>query len=413
MFASAGLLLAPIAWWSGSHMLVAEIARQSLHSSEVAALEAVLVEWEHEFPGTSDLTGAAVWADNIKCSRVIQPYCLSVPALSAFNSWHYNDIPFSPDGLTIPDYVQALSTSQPSASWAISEAVRSFKVSQSRWVINFMLRMAVHLVADVHQPLHAVDGYFNDSQYGDLPRGDAGGNAIHVAGALRNLHAVWDSAGGLYTFDWPLNKSQQALLRANATSLAVAHPPGSFSWNISNELADCWDSYGGCGAEITGWVRQSHALAVELAYPNVTNGLPLPPGYLQRVQRTSQAQVALGGYRLAELLRRAVQSSEQWSTRGDSLQTRVKALESERSVLIVLCAFTSTSAAAVLAAACCSRRRKTMSGPSQLSSHRQLVEITCASGHGQPHQSTTSTPPQTRNMAVGGVSLENVVGDAV
>jgi hypothetical protein len=47
---------------------------------------------------------------------------------------------------------------------------------------SFALRLAVHFIGDLHQPLHSGD------------RRDKGGNALRVsfAGRTSNLHAVWD-----------------------------------------------------------------------------------------------------------------------------------------------------------------------------------------------------------------------------
>jgi hypothetical protein len=60
---------------------------------------------------------------------------------------------------------------------------------------SFALRMLIHYVGDLHQPLHAVAEV--DSTY---PSGDKGGNAEaipSICGAA-NLHAVWDSVAYNY-----------------------------------------------------------------------------------------------------------------------------------------------------------------------------------------------------------------------
>ena len=60
---------------------------------------------------------------------------------------------------------------------------------------SFALRMLIHYVGDVHQPLHAVAEV--DSTY---PSGDRGGNLEtlpSVCGAS-NLHAMWDSVAYNY-----------------------------------------------------------------------------------------------------------------------------------------------------------------------------------------------------------------------
>ena len=48
--------------------------------------------------------------------------------------------------------------------------------TNSRYTHNFFLRWMLHVVGDVHQPLHTTNGYFNNVQLGHLPTGDVGGN---------------------------------------------------------------------------------------------------------------------------------------------------------------------------------------------------------------------------------------------
>jgi hypothetical protein len=49
----------------------------------------------------------------------------------------------------------------------------------------------MHLIGDIHQPLHMVSRVTVEN-----PKGDAGGNAFDLArkGDVENLHSLWDSA---------------------------------------------------------------------------------------------------------------------------------------------------------------------------------------------------------------------------
>lgn len=62
----------------------------------------------------------------------------------------------------------------------------------------------IHLVGDIHQPLHNVAQYSKDFPVGE---GDRGGNECKINVAMSNvssditdLHKLWDSAGGYYYF---------------------------------------------------------------------------------------------------------------------------------------------------------------------------------------------------------------------
>ena len=62
---------------------------------------------------------------------------------------------------------------------------------------SFALRLVIHYIGDIHQPLHAVALVDHD-----YPKGDAGGNFEKVPDThhdgVDNLHAIWDSV--IYEF---------------------------------------------------------------------------------------------------------------------------------------------------------------------------------------------------------------------
>ena len=62
-----------------------------------------------------------------------------------------------------------------------------------------MLRLLIHVLGDLHQPLHA-SGFYNQTYNG--PDGDGGGNKYFIddkitGQSLVNLHYFWDSGAGL------------------------------------------------------------------------------------------------------------------------------------------------------------------------------------------------------------------------
>jgi hypothetical protein len=104
--------------------------------------------------------------------------------------WHYIDLPFSTDGSPVEEPVVPNAETQIEvfrsalASPAVSDDVKSYDLV---WL--------VHLVGDVHQPLHATSR-FTASQ----PHGDQGGNKVKVTCSpkcgARNLHGFWDDVLG-------------------------------------------------------------------------------------------------------------------------------------------------------------------------------------------------------------------------
>ncbi|CAK9010080.1 Sphingosine-1-phosphate lyase [Durusdinium trenchii] len=187
-------------------MLVARMAQTQLEEAHVATLEDILSSWSRDFPGMSSFVSSAVWPDHIKCTNSKAPACLGLPAtsLNAFDTWHFVDLDYNPDRVSIDDAQHPYQN--PSAVWALRQAMSTFSSSQSTFAVNFMLRMAIHILADLHQPLHAAQGVFNDTRFGDV-LGDRGGNLIRIQSPwkeLRSLHLFWDAAGGLFLDEWPL-----------------------------------------------------------------------------------------------------------------------------------------------------------------------------------------------------------------
>lgn len=111
---------------------------------------------------------------------------------------------------------------------------------------SFSLRMIIHYMGDLHQPLHASAEV--DETY---PDGDAGGNFEQVpevgSTGVTNLHAIWDSV--IYTYTgyetMPFDESEWEWYTEQADKISAKHPieqdkilPGQFAtWaNESFEL---------------------------------------------------------------------------------------------------------------------------------------------------------------------------------
>jgi hypothetical protein len=61
---------------------------------------------------------------------------------------------------------------------------------------SIALRIFMHLVGDVHQPLHATSRWTKNH-----PKGDKGGNKFLIKRhkSVKNLHSLWDSGVFAYT----------------------------------------------------------------------------------------------------------------------------------------------------------------------------------------------------------------------
>lgn len=191
------------------------------------------------------LTAVATWAED-QGAR---------PAGS--RRWHFVEIPLSVDR-----YDQARHCPDNNC---VVEKINTYKNQLSSKKQNERieaLKYLVHLVGDLHQPLHCSDN------------NDAGGNKTSVSffGQSTNLHKVWD--GDL--IDWTgLNETDYV----------------NKLWRSKLPTANYW---------IPEWVNESHELA-RYAY-KFGNDKKLGDSYYKTMLPRVDAQLARGGVRLAYVI---------------------------------------------------------------------------------------------------------------
>ena len=79
----------------------------------------------------------------------------------------------------------------------------------------------LHLVGDVHQPLHATARFSHDS-----PEGDRGGNDVLLCGdpCKKNLHSFWDQAAGTGTGITAIARAADNLDEAELNEVEISDP---------------------------------------------------------------------------------------------------------------------------------------------------------------------------------------------
>jgi hypothetical protein len=187
--------------------------------------------------------------------------------------WHFVDKPFSPDGTELVEPVP------PNAETQIPlfrTALHSSSIDDH--VKSYDLCWLIHLVGDVHQPLHAV-ARFDKEQ----PEGDEGGNLVSLCskpGCRNELHGFWDDCLG-----------------TNRDPRGVARKAGRMAAAQAKEAAV---------EDVSVWIKESFAAAKEYAYaPPIRVGpgpFSLTPAYRAKVRQIAAQRIALAGARLAELL---------------------------------------------------------------------------------------------------------------
>jgi hypothetical protein len=287
------------AWNANGHMQVAYVAYQLLTPQTRDKANALLAKnpdfanWEAEVPaGTSDADKklmvfmiAATWADRIKSAAGFHEdnptdpnKCGSVSAQNIgftdhfrHRCWHFIDVAFAQDGTSpLP------ATPTPNAQERV-DLFRPVLGSNDDDLKAYDLSWLLHLVGDLHQPLHCTTRVGNTQ-----PDGDAGGNLVKIdlGSSMMKLHAFWDDILGT-------NTRPKKVIKA-AKKLPAADPTKASDLNVSH------------------WVAEGVQNAKDAVYVSPV-GLGAGPftktsKYKKDAKALAKKEVALAGARLANLL---------------------------------------------------------------------------------------------------------------
>jgi hypothetical protein len=311
LLASIALLISfscrtALAWNSIGHMSVAYVAYQNLTPTEKARVGALLKlnpyysQWLTYIPaGTSDADRdmyvfmmAATWPDQIKAmgshyfGTDTPPHAEAAGLNGGYTDhgahkyWHFANMPLGGDATTLvplstPTAIQKITAFRAALATKIPDPVKSYDLV---WLI--------HLVGDVHQPLHC-----STRVSAANPKGDLGGNLVLVAGPAKELHAFWDTALG----------DGDTRNFVNAAKIAAALPEADPKLVDDDKEDD--------------WAAESYALAKSAVYVEpVGSGLgpfTMNAAYTANMQEIAKQRVALAGARLARLLKEALQCGGQ------------------------------------------------------------------------------------------------------
>jgi len=276
------------AWWGAGHMVVGMVAYQRLEPNAKAKVDELIEVLEVQYPYTNNFVAAATWPDDLKAEGV-----------HFYDSWHYTSNHYNPDKVNLPDPQEV------DVIWAINECQKILKNRRSRSMEKARaLAFLIHFVGDIHQPLHAGSMFSNE-----LPGGDMGGNRYRIVDEHGSLHKLWDDGCG-YTSELnnidpygkpkePLDKKEMKRLEDFSDALVKEYPESDMQ---SVHLYD---------PEM--WAMESSKLAQKYAYDGFNGEKDgrrqwLKPGgqpsdeYLHKGQEIVKQQLALAGYRLANML---------------------------------------------------------------------------------------------------------------
>ena len=240
-------------WGAAGHSVIAEIAQRRLAPD-------VLLRIKYLLGGEVSLASLAGWADQV---ALLRP--------GTFN-WHFANIPYDATRYDLERDCQQT----PKGDCVVNAIARFRAMLADRTAPTpkrvEALMFLVHLVGDIHQPMHCVD------------RNDAGGNHLAVTffDKPMSLHAVWDyGIIDKHTFNWGeyVRRLEQSWFPGKEIRALQRGEPADWAWD-------------------------AHLVAVEVAYV-LPEDLKLADGYYRRSLPAVDRQLALAGLRLARVLNEA------------------------------------------------------------------------------------------------------------
>jgi len=244
----AYLPVTTMAWGLLGHRVVGEIAESYLNKRASREIKNIL--------GHESLAMASNWADFIK----------SEPSYNYLSNWHYINLPAA---LSSEQLQSSLLKDTVTDAYTrirfLSAELKNRSLEHDKKVMY--LRLLIHLVGDLHQPMHT----------GRLE--DLGGNKVQLTwfGQPSNLHRVWDS---------DLIESQELSYTEYARSINFIDKSRLFQ--LQNE-------------DVNLWVEDSYKVS-ETIYANVKSGDKLSYRYIYDYIVIADQQLLKGGVHLAALL---------------------------------------------------------------------------------------------------------------
>jgi hypothetical protein len=304
-----GCLELSFGWGAEGHRAIATLAQELISARTQGKVQQLLNE-----SGDLDLAAASTWADEVR--EKDRPDRPRPKDAEAFNrqfpnnaSWHYVDLPLGTDSFVV---AKQFIHGENNVIFAIEHCIAALEAPTAvagELSRTQALRLLVHFVGDIHQPLHCGTGFYrlneteppvlvtNPVQAADLPN-DRGGNDLFY-GPKEELHALWDI--GLVaqiadSFDF---RALDTVLRKHYLDRSQPPTPGDYhhwaeTWalesvKVANDAytAIRFNSYETMGDPNSLWIS-----------------ITLPASYAEQNAPRAAGQLSKAAVRLAQLLDR-------------------------------------------------------------------------------------------------------------
>ena len=283
IFIPALLLLPPpaSAWSNEGHKVIGRIAAAHLTPAALQRASELLDVENEPAAVASALANAAIWADQVKTE-------------TSTENWHFVDLALQDSRANFPDRCLSDDCALARVRLFTAQLTAADPEVDSRFTDLDALRFLVHLVADLHQPLHVASN------------ADSNGNCETLDPAIddaANLHALWD-------------RVLVSQLGPDDTVLAA---------DLNAEIAEMTDAERAAfsSGDVEDWAWEAHRLALiniykrldipkqPLAFLSDCSDAPveiqqlrleIDDKYLEDMQPVVREQLTKAGLRLAKLL---------------------------------------------------------------------------------------------------------------
>ena len=289
-----------LAWNDAGHMTIAEIAWRALSPAQRDQASSVLKQHPHYAellaaqvpPGVNTnewvFLKASTWPDMVRPGGDAHAPKPDYITHYHHGDWHYVNLPY----VSSTDTGRVTGVAPPPGQPNVVERLAAMEAilrAAGEPASNKAVALCwyLHLVGDIHQPLHCV-AWFSQ----EYPDGDAGGNkvAIKPHGRVMKLHAYWDQ-----------------VLGNDATYPVVAHRADRLMTEMNGIV--------GTGSDYAAWAREGlgtagHSVYLDghLAHAVWRQGITadqvptLNPGYEEGAYTAARRRAWTAGVRLGQML---------------------------------------------------------------------------------------------------------------
>jgi len=289
-----------LAWNDRGHMVVARLAWKKLNDCQRARVVALLRKHPHykEYLAAGRPEGfsedewvflrGATWSDWVGTQSDLKREF-------AHPAWHFINYPYVPHGSRVDAAEHQPQAGQEHIVQALTDAIEKLKTGTDSQKAIYLCWL-LHLVGDIHQPLHCAQMVSEQ-----FARGDQGGNLVLIRVRTQRspvrLHALWDGLLGTSLKVDPIARDCDAIEAVLKEKAARIQP----------DLKE--------HTTFESWAKESFELAKKIAYldgelkfapaEEQLDGVEAPEApadYVSTAERTARLQIGKAGVRLAEQL---------------------------------------------------------------------------------------------------------------